>query len=71
MQVKVRDMRVEKNNENIEERKRISLFDHRIPHAYMGLNRREHKLIMERKILGDYNKIKSKNKIVSVSNTPP
>jgi hypothetical protein len=37
----------------------------------MDLNRREHEIIMERKVLGDYNKIKSENKIVSMFNTPP
>jgi hypothetical protein len=44
-------------------RERNSLFVHIIPHVYIGLNRREYELIMERKILGDYNKIKSENKI--------
>jgi hypothetical protein len=39
--------KVEKKNGNIEEEN--SLFDHVIPHAYMGLNKREYKLIMERK----------------------
>lgn len=41
---------VEKKNEKSRRKeKRSSLFNRLIPHVYMDLNRREYKLIMERK----------------------